>query len=179
MPAAKEVRNFLEKIAKVYAECNKPMRWETQLGLPVLNAYYKEIIDEVSVTIGGKRRRANLITGHTDDVDPEAKRKITANFVHSSDACHLHMVANATAKEGIPLVTIHDCFGTTAPHAKRLNEIIRQQFVELHEGYNWLEQVLLTAKRDLPKSVHDKLPKLPPRGNLDLAGVLQSPFFVK
>src|SRR5262249_18302396 len=83
MPAAKEVRNFLEKIAKVYAECNKPMRWETPLGLPVLNAYYEEIIDEVSVTIGGKRRRANLITGYTDDVDPEATRKITANFVHS------------------------------------------------------------------------------------------------
>src|SRR5262249_9220550 len=123
--------------------------------------------------------RANLIAGDTDDVDDGAWRKVTANFVHSSDAGHLQMVANVAAKEAIPLVTIHDCFGTTAPHAKRLNEITRQQFVELHEGYEWLEQGLLTAKRDLPKSVHDKLPELPPRGNLDLAGVLQSPFFVK
>jgi len=179
MPAAKEVRNFLEKIAKVYTECNKTMRWETPLGLPVLNAYYDEIIDELSVTIGGKRRRANLITGYTDDVDDEAWRKITANFVHSSDACHLHMVANATAKEAIPLVTIHDCFGTTAPHARRLNEIIREQFVQLHENYDWLEHVLASAKRDLPKSVHHKLPELPPRGNLDLSGVLQSFFAFK
>ena len=179
MPAAKEVRNFLEKTAKVYTECNKTMRWETPLGLPVLNAYYDEIIDELSVTIGGKRRRANLITGYTDDVDDEAWRKITANFVHSSDACHLHMVANATAKEAIPLVTIHDCFGTTAPHARRLNEIIREQFVQLHENYDWLEHVLASAKRDLPKSVHHKLPELPPRGNLDLSGVLQSFFDFK
>jgi hypothetical protein len=51
--------------------------------------------------------------------------------------------------------------------------------ISSYEGYNWLEQVLLTAKRDLPKSVHDKLPKLPPRGNLDLAGVLQSFFAFK
>jgi len=179
MPAAKTLRNFLEKIAKVYTEYNKkPMRWET--GLPVLNAYYEPIPPQrFSVTIAGKRRRASLINGETKDIDSTANTAVTANFVHSSDACHLHMVANATAKEAIPLVTIHDCFGTTAPHARRLNEIIREQFVQLHENYNWLEQVLASAKRDLPKSVHHKLPELPQRGNLDLSGVLQSFFAFK
>ena len=89
------------------------------------------------------------------------------------------MVANATAKEAIPLVTIHDCFGTTAPHARRLNEIIREQFVQLHENYDWLEHVLASAKRDLPKSVHNKLPELPQRGDLDPSGALQSFFAFK
>ena len=180
MPAAKEFRNFLEKIAKVYIECNKPMRWETPLRLPVLNGYYEALEPQtVSVTLGGKRHQTDLIPGETDDIDDGAWRKITANYVHSSDACHLHMVANATAKEAIPSVTIHDCFGTTAPHAKRLNEIIREQFVQLHENYNWLEQVLASAKRDLPKSTHDKLLRLPQRGNLNLSGVLQSFFAFK
>jgi DNA-directed RNA polymerase len=87
MPAAKTLRNFLEKIAKVYTECNKPMRWDNSQGLPVLNAYYGEIKPTtISVTIGGKRRRTNLITGDTDDIDPQADTKVTANFVHSSDA---------------------------------------------------------------------------------------------
>ena len=180
MPAAKEFRNFLEKTAKVYIECNKPMRWETPLRLPVLNGYYEALEPQtVSVTLGGKRHQTDLIPGETDDIDDGAWRKITANYVHSSDACHLHMVANATAKEAIPSVTIHDCFGTTAPHAKRLNEIIREQFVQLHENYNWLEQVLASAKRDLPKSTHDKLLRLPQRGNLNLSGVLQSFFAFK
>jgi DNA-directed RNA polymerase len=180
MAAAKTLRNFLEKIAKVYTEYNKPMLWETALDLPVLNAYYEPIPPQrFSVTIDGKRRRANLINGETNDIDSTANTAVTANFVHSSDACHLHMVANAMAKEAMPLVTIHDCFGTTAPHAKRLNEIIREQFVQLHENYNWLEQVLASAKRDLPKTLHHKLPELPPLGNLNLASVLQSPFFVK
>jgi DNA-directed RNA polymerase len=179
MPAAKEVRNFLEKIAKVCIEYNKVLRWETPLGLPVLNAYYKPIIKTISVTIDGKRRRTNLITGETEDVTSTAKTSVTANFVHSSDACHLHMVTNATAKEAIPSATIHDCYSTIAPRAKRLNEIIREQFVQLHENHNWLEQVLASAKRDLPKSVHHKLPELPKRGNLDLSGVLQSFFAFK
>jgi DNA-directed RNA polymerase len=179
MPAVKEVRNFLERIVKVYAECNEPMRWVTRLGLPVLNAYYKPMKSEtISVTIEGKRRRTNLIPGDTDDIDPTANTSVTANFTHSADACHLHMVANAAAKEAIPLVTIHDCFGTTAPNARRLNQILREQFVLMHD-YGWLEHVLDLAKSDLPKSVHDKLPKLPQRGNLDLAGVPQSVFAFK
>jgi len=180
MHGAKTLRNFLEKIAKLYTECNKPMRWPTLLNLPVLNAYYEPMPPQtISVTIGGKRRRSNLITGDTDDVDSTANTAVTANFVHSSDACHLHMVANATANEAVPLVTIHDCFGTTAPHARRLNKIIREQFVQLHENYDWLEHVLASAKRDLPKSVHHKLPESPQRGNLDLSGVLQSFFAFK
>jgi DNA-directed RNA polymerase len=179
MPAAKEVRNFLEKIAKVCTERNEVLRWETPLGLPVLNAYYKPIIKTISVTIDGKRRRTNLVTGETKDVTSTAKTSVTANFVHSSDACHLHMVTNATMEEAIPSVTIHDCFGTTAPHAKRLNEIIREQFVQLHESHDWLEQVLASAKRDLPKFAHHKLPELPKRGNLDLSGALQSFFAFK
>ena len=146
----------------------------------MLNAYYKPIEPQpISVKIGGKRRQTSIIIGDTDDVDDAAWRKITANLVHSSDACHLHMVANATTKEAIPLVTIHDCFGTTAPHARRLNEIIREQFVQLHENYDWLEHVLASAKRDLPKFVHHKLPESPQRGNLDLSGVLQSFFAFK
>ena len=179
MPAAKTLRNFLEKIARLHTKCNKPMRWDNSLGLPVLNAYYGETKPQTfSVTINGKRRRTNLITGDTDDIDPQANTSVTANFVHSSDACHLHMVANAASKEAIPLVTIHDCFGATAPHARRLNEILREQFNELH-NHDWLAQVLLSAKCDLPKSVHAKLPELPKRGTLDDAGVLQSLFFVK
>ena len=57
---------------------------------------------------------------------------------------------------------------------------MREQFVQLHEyTYNWLEQILASAKRDLPKSIHHKLPELPKRGNLDLSGVLQSFFAFK
>jgi DNA-directed RNA polymerase len=156
------------------------MRWDTALKLPVVNAYYEPIPPQrFSVKIDGKRRRANLIMGDTDDVGTKAITSVTANFVHSSDACHLHMVGNAIAKEAIPSVTIHHCYGFVAPHAKRGNEILREQFVELHEGNHWLEQVLLSAKRDLPKSADAKLPKLPERGNLHLAAVLLSFFAFK
>src|SRR5262249_35293817 len=64
MPAAKTLRNFLEKIARVYTECNKIMRWET--GLPVLNAYYEALEPQtISVRLGGRRRQTDLTMSTT------------------------------------------------------------------------------------------------------------------
>ena len=46
------------------------------------------------------------------------------------------------------MVSVHDCFGTIAPHAGRLNEIIRDQLIDLHQRHNWLTNVWASAKRD-------------------------------
>jgi DNA-directed RNA polymerase len=78
------------------------------------------------------------------------------------------MVVLAAAAEGIEMVSVHDCFGCLAPHAKRLNEIIREKFVEVHE-YDWLGSLRERARRD-----GVKLPPPPEKGDLDLKGVLQS-----
>ncbi len=85
---------------------------------------------------------------------------------------HLQMVALAAAKEGISMVSVHDCFGTIAPRAKRLNEIIREQFVQLHKRNNLLAAVLDAAKRDLPRTV--RLPQLPEIGKAEIEDILTS-----
>jgi hypothetical protein len=59
-----------------------------------------------------------------------------------------------------------------APHAARLNEIIRERFISLHKRHNWLTGVLVSAKRDLPKNT--KLPTSPPLGDLDIDQVVKS-----
>ena len=70
------------------------------------------------------------------------------------------------------MVSIHDCFGTIAPRAERLNEIIREQFVQLHKRNNLLAAVLDAAKRDLPRIV--TWPQLPEIGNAEIEEVLKS-----
>ena len=125
--SAKEVRTFLEKIAGAYADANKPMRWNTPLGLPILNPDDEQIIEDISYRIGGKRKRVTWCTGNTDDIRRRKSiQSVAANFIHSRDA-RSHNVALATKANGIELVTIYDCFGTIAPQARRLNEILREQ----------------------------------------------------
>lgn len=70
------------------------------------------------------------------------------------------------------MVSVHDCFGTIAPHAKRLNEIIREQFRRLHKRHNLLNDVRESARRDLPKST--ELPLPPEIGDLELDEILSS-----
>ena len=157
VPKAKAVRDSLEQLVKLCSENDRPLRWTTPspLGLPVLNAYQKSKKERLAVSFDGRRRRINIITGDKAAISRvDAKNAVTANFVHSVDAAHLQLVALAMAKEDIEMVSVHDCFGTIAPHAKRLNEIIREQFRRLHKRHNLLNDVRQSARRDLPESTY-------------------------
>ena len=172
VPKAKEVRDFLEGLAKICAERGLPLRCTTPLGLPFISRYHEPKIKIISVSLKGRRRRVKLAVGDKPGI---AKKKstnaVTANFVHSIDAAHLQFVALAADKEGINLVTVHDCFGATAPRAARLNEIIREEFVRLHKRHNLLVGVRETAKRDLRVK---ELPPIPAIGSAEIEDVLGS-----
>src|SRR5262249_35027831 len=174
VPHAAAVRDFLQELADLCSWHGKPLRWRTPLGLPVINHYQKPKIVRVPTYLMGKLRRFNLVVGDTDEIDRSAARNAaTANFVHSIDAAHMQMVANAAAMERIQMVGVHDCFGCIAPHAERFNQIIREQFVRLHTQYDLLGGVLDSVRRDLRTY---GLPAPPPKGTLDVREVLRSFF---
>jgi DNA-directed RNA polymerase len=171
---AKNVRKFLELITVLYAKKGLLFRWDTPVGLPVVNSYLEPDIHTVEIWPGGKRRSINLAVGDLDEVrGRKAKQSVSPNFVHSLDAAHLHKVALAAKDEGIGMVAVHDSFGCLASRAKRFNKIIREQFVELYNS-DPLADILERARRDLPSSMHADLPDLPKRGDLDLNLVLNS-----
>jgi len=166
VPKAKAVRDFLERL---FALCgkHKPLRWSSALSMPIINCYHKPKKERIPVSINGRRRRMNVITGDLDVISAvDAKDAVTANFVHSVDAAHLQLVALAADEVKIGMMSVHDCFGTIAPHAGRLNEIIREQFVRLHKRHNLLNEVRESARRDLLKRA--ELPPLPEIGDLEL-----------
>jgi DNA-directed RNA polymerase, mitochondrial len=149
LPRPKAVRDWLESLAELAADKDKPLRWTTPLGLPVINIYQPPDVKNISVPINGRRRSMKLAVGYKDGIrKKKAKDAITANFVHSVDAAHLQLVALAAAKEGINMVSVHDCFGTIAPNAERLNDIIRDRFTDLHKRHNWLTDIWASAKRE-------------------------------
>ena len=149
VPSATALREFLKDIVRLCAEQNKPLRWTTPLGFPVINAYYKPKKQVISTTVKGRRRTVTLIVGDTGKIDlRRSVNAVTANFIHSADAAHLHMIANAAAAAGISTVAVHDSFVCRAPDARRLNEIIREQFVALYEQNDMLADLLESARRD-------------------------------
>ena len=89
-----------------------------------------------------------LAIGNTQNISKaDAIKGAAANYVHSVDALHLHMIALAAEAEGIEMVSVHDCFGTIAPHAARLREIISDTFGELHDGNHLIDSLSASAKK--------------------------------
>ena len=165
IPGAVEVREFLEDMVREYNKAGKQFRWETPLGMPILNCYLDPDIRTITTVIDGNRHETNWVVGDTDRIQPrKAVQGVSPNFVHSIDATHLHMVALAAKAEAIEVACVHDCFATIAPLAIRLNQIIREQFVLVHK-HNWLEAVLDRARRD-PLLKNMKLPTLPKMGDI-------------
>jgi DNA-directed RNA polymerase, mitochondrial len=170
LPRPKGVRDWLEQLAREAAKNGKPLRWVTPLGLAVINVYQPARIKNLSVVVNGRKRSVKLTIGDKNGIDKKkAANAVTANFVHSVDAAHLQLVALAAANEGIEMVSVHDCFGAIAPHAGRLNEIIRDQFIDLHKRHNWLSTIWASAKGD-----GIQLPPFLSTGNLDIEQVRKS-----
>jgi Autographiviridae RNA polymerase len=174
VPRAKAVLDFLRKLTKLCANEGKLLRWTTPLGLPVINACYQPDTKTINAWLDGRRRRVvNFVVGDTDEIaEGDAVNAAAANFVHSVDACHLHLVALAAEKEGIQMVSVHDSFGCLAPRAERFKAIIHEQFSQLHERNKLLDGVLQQAKTALPQKT--KLPPIPETGTLKLKDI---PFF--
>jgi DNA-directed RNA polymerase len=168
---------FLQDLARILAHEGKPLAWTTPTGLPWVNRYHEPALQDVELWLHDKRVRLRVLDGHKPAIDKgRAANGVAPNFVHALDAAHLLLTAAAAAREGIVSATVHDSFGCHAPYARRYNEIIREQFVQMYQEHDVLAEALEAAKRDLTIHNWQRLPDVPTKGSLDLSEVLHAQF---
>ncbi len=171
--AARAAMDWIQECSTILARKNIPLKYYSPLGFPVLQASQKYTSKQIRTQIGGSLQlRVATFTG---DLDSRKQRQGSSpNLVHHVDACHMMMVINACADDGIDnFAMIHDDFGVPARYAGKLHKHIREQFVALHSYTSILEDF---------KRVHEEagdiiLPEIPPRGNLEVTQVLHSEYF--
>jgi DNA-directed RNA polymerase, mitochondrial len=170
--AAREAMGWLQKCASVLSKANEPLTWKSYDGFPVYQGMRVINSTKIETQLGG---RFQLRIGNfTEDIDRNRQRNgVAPNFVHSQDAAHMRAVVRACKAEGIaPLAFIHDDFGTHAADTERLQEIIRETFVDIYENYDPLK-ALAAQYAD----TEHELPELPAYGTLDIQAVKQSKYF--
>jgi DNA-directed RNA polymerase len=195
------VMELLKAIAGVLAKANLPVRWTTPMGFPVLNAYYKPTFQQIKTLLWNKALNAptaykpKVQTGFSKELNAHKQRtSISPNFIHSFDAAHLQLVVQNSKAEGIhSFLLIHDSFAALPNQMDAFSMIVRKSLVDMYEGRDPLEDILLTARADLivtGESTQDeegakKIAKLikeldklmvPPRGTLDLNSILESQY---
>nr|CAA69305.1 mitochondrial single-subunit DNA-dependent RNA polymerase [Chenopodium album] len=167
--AARSIMGWLGDCAKIIASENQPARWSTPLGLPVVQPYRNHGRRLVKTSL-------QVLTLRCDTDKVMAKRQRTAfppNFVHSLDGSHMMMTAIACKKAGMNFAGVHDSYWTHACDVDKMNQILREKFVELYEQ-PILENLLESFQESFPTL---QFPPLPERGDFDLREVLESPYF--
>ena len=174
--SARQVMDFVKDIGRAYADANKAMEWVTPTGFLVSQEYPNLETRRIKTLIDG-----NVVKLHYQDaVENTISKSKTAsgsspNFIHSLDASALTKTVNTSTNGGIKdFYMIHDSFGTHSPNCKIFGKILREEFVNQYQENDVLAQLRFHAEERLG---HSDLPALPPKGDLDLKGVLDSPYF--
>lgn len=105
--------------------------WTTPLGLPIVQPYRDA---------GKKQVITNLQSVFISDpfaINPINSRRQKAgfppNFIHSLDASHMLLSAAGCRDNGLDFASVHDSYWTHASDVDKMNVVIRDKFIELHE----------------------------------------------
>lgn len=105
--------------------------WTTPLGLPIVQPYRQ--LRKVQVTT---KLQTVVLT------DPYALRGVNArkqktafppNYVHSLDASHMLLSASECGRQNLDFASVHDSYWTHAADIDKMNKILRDAFIELHQ----------------------------------------------
>jgi DNA-dependent RNA polymerase len=176
VPGAVEVMDIVRDLAsamsarKARSPHARVLAWTSPSGVPVQNEYLRPNVHERRTYLGARLHRHEIADGWLPELrENECRLASAPNLIHSLDASHLAFVALACESAGIPLVTVHDCFGVLGCHVDALKEI-------------WIRELrAMYGREDILRGLHDyvrerlgpnaKLPPIPKRRGLDLAEV--------
>lgn len=183
-PGARAGMDWIRNEAKVLAKAGKHMYWRNPLGMPVVHRYLEQDTQRVNLFLqqGGldKRRISLDIPRQTTRLMKHRQVSASApNVIHSMDAAHLKITALSASRSGIThLATIHDSFGTHFGQTEELSKVLRSAFVDMYEDYDVFHEIRRqTLKVVVEPDLIEMLMPLPNKGELELANVLQSPYF--
>ncbi|XP_036623366.1 DNA-directed RNA polymerase, mitochondrial [Trichosurus vulpecula] len=188
--ATREIQDWLTKSAYFISKSGSTVQWVTPLGLPVIQPYHKT----QKIIVPGNLQSLCLLSYTDVNQKPNTLKQKNAfppNFIHSLDSTHMMLTALYCHRKGLTFVSVHDCFWTHASTVDLMNEICREQFVNLHsqpilqELSQYLVQKycskLQSHDSSKEKSVNEKLLRMlshvPERGNFDLQNVKNSTYF--
>ncbi|KAJ5629407.1 hypothetical protein N7528_003064 [Penicillium herquei] len=104
--------------------------WTTPLGLPVVQPYRTRKARRVHTTL----QDISVVDQSAEDLVSRRKQlqAFPPNFIHSLDATHMMLSANACERAGLTFSAVHDSFWTHAGDVDTMNRILRDAFVHMH-----------------------------------------------
>jgi len=179
--AAKRAMDWLKSVARVAASDGLPLIWTNPAGLPIQQSYQESIGKRLELSVGGRVVKFTLRVDSKKLDGRKCAAGVAPNFVHSCDSGHMMRTISKCADAGINSFSfIHDSFGTHAADMTQLSSLLREAFVEQYEGdvlEKFREEIIGQLNMSGSSHLVEKIPPVPTKGNLDLAGVMDSEYF--
>jgi len=172
--AARQAMAWLQEVAKLAVEADRPLCWTSPMGFPVVQRYQRMLPQRLDVWVAGRRCRHNFASP-TDELHGSRQvLGISPNYVHSLDAAHMMQTVLLCAEMGIPaLGMVHDSYAVHAGHVTTMNAALRHTFVQQYE-----QPVLRQFRDEVQAALGDvELPPLPEMGGLEVHRVMDSLYF--
>ena len=123
-------------------------------------------------------------------IKPKTMRQRNAfppNFVHSLDSTHMMLTSLFLWSNGCTYASVHDCYWTHAPDVELMNNICREQFINLHKQpiledlSEYFQKIYLDKDSPVTDTVLGQaktlLSDVPAKGVLDLDVIKDSIYF--
>ncbi|XP_074834610.1 DNA-directed RNA polymerase, mitochondrial isoform X2 [Carettochelys insculpta] len=186
----REIQSWLTQSARLIAKSGNTVEWVTPLGLPIVQPYHRA----KSTVLNSTMQSLNLNVRFDANQKPDTMKQKNAfppNFIHSLDSTHMMLTALHCFRRGVTFVSVHDCYWTHALTVDVMNQVCREQFVELHSQpilqdlSKFMLQKYCTNSlaewREKSSHEHKKLKELlsqvPETGDFDLQKVKESTYF--
>ena len=175
--SAHKVMDYIKDIAKLYSQQGKPFEWLTPTGLLVRQSYSNTKKLRIWTHLSGSVVKLNYRQPLEKTIDVrKSVSGASPNFVHSLDAAALTLTVDKCLKEGVTdFAMVHDSYGTHSPNMVKLNDKLREAFVEMYRDNDVLQNLYDSAVNTLTEGT--EIPEPPPRGSLEIEEVLNSDYF--
>lgn len=178
--SSRDTMDWMKESTKLIMKEKQPLRWHNKAGFLVIQKYKKAKTMTVNTYWGPVRLQLTVKT--TPEGSQIDTRKMVASispcYIHSQDAAHLMLTANAMHDQGVTdFSPIHDSFGVSPCFVPLLSATLREEFIKMYEDGQALEQFRKEILAGLPEAYHQKVAPSPSLGTLDLNGIRESLYF--
>lgn len=172
MPSIGGLHAWLTKVARAQIKAGFRPYWVTPNGM-VVESYSSESYDQ-TYFLNMTGRRVRIRCKDTEGSPPSLKKsmgQLSADFIHSQDAAFLQRFVWHWRTYGHPIISIHDCVGTTLDNVSLMRGELQDQFARFYS-----EDHLTRMKETVEEGIKVKLPPPPIVGTLDLQDIGENPY---
>ena len=166
LPSVNGLQKWLRVLAKASVDQGKAPSWVTPNGMRVLS--YGMETNEHNMYLELSGRMMKISCGLDDGVICKQKSysRLAADYIHSMDAAFLERFIWHWRSYEYPLVTVHDCVGTSLDKVALLRRELNDQFARFYS-----EDHLSNLKQRVEDETGERMPWAPYKNTLELQDI--------